>query len=242
MDKTSIGVIGAGQMGTQIGKVANEDHDVIFYDIDVMKSKRAAKVCQADYVEDIDLALRSHILFLAVPRKAVIEILQKHHSVVSEDMLWVNICTFVTLKDILGIVGKVKNVLSCKIIGHFEMMSPDNPCAFIIHDQSPQNDLTHIVDELFSKLGIVVYDNEEKYLEVNYIAASEGMKGVIRAANLLKRMDIRGEVIEAAVKHVFLGTARQFPFLEPDYFHDLVYQRNPGLRELNREILEGLKP
>jgi hypothetical protein len=51
-------------------------------------------------------------------------------------------------------------------------------------------------------------------------------------------MDISYSVIEAAVKQILTGTAGQFPYEEHDYFHDLVNQRNPGLKELNSEILK----
>jgi pyrroline-5-carboxylate reductase len=182
--------------------------------------------------------LNSDILFLAVPKSAVLELFEKYYAQVPKETLWVNICTFITLKDIQGLTGDARNVVSCKIIGHFEMMSPANKCAFVIHDESPAGELTSIVESVFRKVGIVVHDNEEKYLEVNYIAASEGMKGVIRAANILKGLHIDTQIINAAIRQLFIGTARQFPYPSPDYFHNLVYQRNPGLKELNDEILK----
>ena len=49
MKKTKVSIIGAGQMGTQIGKVASEQHEVIFFDKDSSRSREAAKRFHAKY-------------------------------------------------------------------------------------------------------------------------------------------------------------------------------------------------
>jgi hypothetical protein len=67
------------------------------------------------------------------------------------------------------------------------------------------------------------------------------MRGVINVANLLRTMDIKHEIIKAAINQIFVGAAQQFPYPEPDYFQHLVYQRNPGLLALNEEILKIFK-
>ncbi len=87
-------------------------------------------------------------------------------------------------------------------------------------------------------MGIVIYDDEEKYLKVNYMAAEEAMKSVINLARKLQNMKMKSHVVNAAIKQIFLGTAQQFPYEEPDYFHDLVYQNIPELKGLNEEILK----
>ena len=233
-----VGVIGAGQMGLQIGKVSSEDHDVIYYDIDRTKSRRAAIESHARYDDEIKDVLKSHVIFLAVPKDGVTDLLKRYHPIVSRDTLWVNISTFVTLKEIMMITGDVSNIVSCKIIGHFERISPSHRCAFVIHKEHPDSRLMETVEKIFRRVGITVYDDENRYLEVNYIAAAEAMKGVLNTAAKLKDLNIQNQIIEAAVQQVFLGTAGQFPYRNPDYFHDLVYQRNPELKELNHEILK----
>jgi hypothetical protein len=237
MKKMKVGIVGAGQMGTQIGKVASDDHDVIFYDIDRGKSRHAADKLNVRYEDELHEILRSHIIFLAVPGNAVIELLKEYQGSVSKETLWVNISTFVTLKEMISVTGDGSNLVSCKIIGHFEMMSPTNPCAFVIHQVHPENDLTSIVEKIFKRVGITIYDDENKYLEINYIAAAEAMRGVLNVAKLLRSLDIQFPIIEAAIKQVFVGSAGQFPYANPDYFHDLVYKRNPELKKLNQEIL-----
>jgi len=238
MKKKMVGVIGAGQMGFQIGKVAKKDHDVVFFDIDQGKSKSAAKQLHTRYGDEIQKTLESDIIFLAVPGKDVIECLEKHHTTVSKETLWVNISTFVTLKDMKAVTRDASNMASCKIIGHSEMMSPTSQCVFVIHHVHPENELMSVVEAIFEKVGITIYDDESKYLEVNYIAAAESMRSALHVADILRSMDISYPVIEAAVKQILTGTASQFPYEEHDYFHDLVYQRNPGLKELNSEILK----
>jgi pyrroline-5-carboxylate reductase len=233
-----VGVIGAGQMGSQIGKVSSEDHDVIYYDIDGTKCRRTAIESRARYEDEIKEVLRSHIIFLAVPRDGVIDLLKGYHAIVPRETLWVNISTFVTLKEIMMITGDVSNIVSCKIIGHFERISPVHPCAFVIHSEHPDSPLMETVEKIFKKVGATVYDDETRYLEVNYIAAAEAMKGVLNTAKKLKDLNIQGQIIEAAVQQVFVGTAGQFPYRNPDYFHNLVYQRDPELKELNSEILK----
>ena len=239
-ENIKISVIGAGQMGTRIGEVASRDHDVIFFDIDPEKMQQAANRYGAQTADDLRNALSSHILFLAVPGSVVIELLKDYYAAVSKDTLWVNISTFVTLKNMVEITGKSRNIVSCKIIGQSEMVSDDNPCAFILDSTHSENALISVVEDIFKKVGVVIIDDEEKYTEVNYIAASEGMKGVLSVANTLRNMGLQREVIEAAVKHVFLGTVQHFPFEAPDYFIDLIYDRNPGLRESNETLLKAL--
>jgi pyrroline-5-carboxylate reductase len=235
--KAKVSVIGAGQMGTQIGKVASKQHEVIFFDKDLDRSKEAAHRFHSKYENNIFEVLDSPIIILAVSGNAVIDLIRKYHAQSPRETLWVNISTFVTLKDIKDITGDVDNVLSCKIIAHFERMSLESKCVFVIHNEHPENALTATLEGIFREAGIVIYDDEEKYLEVNYLAAQEAMKSVIHLAGKLQSMDMGSHVINAAVKQVFLGTAQQFPFAKPDYFHDLVYQKTPGLKRLNEDIL-----
>jgi hypothetical protein len=54
----------------------------------------------------------------------------------------------------------------------------------------------------------------------------------------LREKGIGEQVINAAIRQIFIGSALQFPYVEPDYFHELVYQRNPELKELNEGILK----
>ena len=44
MGNAKIVIVGAGQMGTQIGKAACKGNDVIFYDIDHERSRSVAKL------------------------------------------------------------------------------------------------------------------------------------------------------------------------------------------------------
>ena len=241
MGNVKVAVVGAGQMGTQIGKTACKDNDVIFYDIDQDKSRSAARLCNARYSDTAQEIITTDIVFLCVPKKGVIEWLQKSYSKASMETVWVNICTFLTLKDILDFTGSAENIVSCKIIGHFQMISPTSRGVFIIHPEHPENERMLTIEKILKNVGEVIYDDEGKYLEVNYIAASEGMKGVLHTANLLRKRGLKDQVIHAAIRQVFIGTALQFPYAEPDYFHELVYQRNPGLKELNENILKNFK-
>ncbi len=100
------------------------------------------------------------------------------------------------------------------------------------------NPLTSYVEKIFQKVGIAIFDDENKYTDVNYIAATESMKGAIYTADKLRKMKIKRQIIEVAIKQVFVGTAGQYPYEEPDYFHELVYKKNPGLKELNQDILK----
>ena len=76
MGNAKIVIVGAGQMGTQIGKAACIDNDVIFYDIDHEKSRSAAKLNNAGYSDTLHEIEVPDIVFLCVPRNAVTEILQ----------------------------------------------------------------------------------------------------------------------------------------------------------------------
>ncbi|MBW1802336.1 MAG: NAD(P)-binding domain-containing protein [Deltaproteobacteria bacterium] len=240
-ENKSISVFGAGQMGTRIGEVACREHDVVFFDIDPEKAQQSADRFGGRSANDIRQALDSQILFLAVPGSAVIQLLKDHYSAVSMDTLWVNISTFVTLKDMQAVTGKSGNIISCKIIGQSELVSDENPSAFIIDSSQSESSLVPVVGDIFKKVGVVIFDHEEKYREVNYIGAAEAMRGVIYVANTLRDMGLQKEVIRAAITQVFIGTAIQFPYANPDYFHDLVYGRNPGLRKSNEKLLDALK-
>ena len=237
MIKMKIAIVGAGQMGTQIGKAASESHNVIFYDIDPEKSRSAAELINAEYSDSLQDILTARIIFLCVPGKAVTDLLREYHSKTRTEVLWVNISTFVTLKDLIQRVGPADNIVSLKIVGHFERISPDNKGVFVIHEKHPANEQMTEVKKILKGVGTVIYDDEEKYLEVNYIAAAEAMKGVLNTANLLKMQGLDDQVLQAAVKQVFVGTALQFPYAKPDYFHELVYERNPGLRSINENLL-----
>jgi len=238
MANAKIVIVGAGQMGTQIGKAACKDNDVIFYDIDQEKSRSVAKLNNAGYSNNLQEIDTPDIVFLCVPKNAVIEILQNDDANVSTETLWVNISTFITRKEITDITGSSENIVSCKIIGHFERISPTNKGVFVIHSEHPENERMAVVEDILQNVGTVIYDDEEKYREVNYIAAAEAMKGVLHTATLLREKGMGELVINAAVRQIFIGSALQFPFAESDYFLELVYQRNPGLRELNEGILK----
>jgi pyrroline-5-carboxylate reductase len=229
MGKAKISIVGAGQMGTQIGKAACKDNDVIFYDIDHDKSRSAAKLYNAGYSNTLQEIDTPDIIFLCVPKNAVMELIHNDYVKGSTETLWVNICTFITRKEIINTTGS------------FERISPTNKGVFIIHSEHPENERMAVVEDILQNVGAVIYDDENKYLEVNYIAASEAMKGVLHTANLLREKGIGEKVINAAIRQIFIGSALQFPYAEPDYFHELVYQRNPGLKELNEGILKMFK-
>ncbi len=73
MKKTKVSIIGAGQMGTQIGKAASKQHEVIFFDKDSSRSKEASKRFHAKYENNLPIVLNSPIIILAVAGDVVID-------------------------------------------------------------------------------------------------------------------------------------------------------------------------
>jgi prephenate dehydrogenase len=68
MGNAKIAIVGAGQMGIQIGKSACKDNDVIFYDIDHDKSRSAAQLFNAGCSNTLQEINTPDIIFLCVPK------------------------------------------------------------------------------------------------------------------------------------------------------------------------------
>lgn len=221
-----IGIIGAGQMGNALGRAAAlNGYNTIFFDIDTKKAQEAALNSKADFTIDINEIFNSNIIFLALHKDAVLNFFTNYYKSVSLKSVCVNISTFVTMNDIRNITKDISRIISCKIIGHFLKVASVKS-VFVLDTNSEKN---KDVEEILGSIGEVIYGSENDYVQLNYLAAEAAMRSTLTLVKQLKEMGYKESVIYAAVKSVFIGTAEQFPFLKPDYFHNMVYKNNPDI-------------
>lgn len=221
------GVVGAGMMGSNIVKSAAKAGCVRIYDIDYRKACKCAADFRQSACRTIDGLLDCEVIFLAVPGDTVIPVLERYLEK-TPDTVWVNVSTLVSGENLKNTFPENGNIVSIKIIGQADsMMGGMTPV--IIVDPAYDGILNEEISGILWGIGEVVSDYENKYMDVNLYAAEAAMLTAKSLADKLHALDINEKVIHAAIKSVFTGTAAQFPYINPDYFHKLVFERHPDI-------------
>lgn len=224
-----IGVIGVGNMGEHLAASSSLVGKVRVYDIDSEKAEAVASKLGITFLNDIEGLLKSDIIFLAIPGNSVIPLLKENLKKSGPKTLWINVSTLVSIKDIKEAFPASKNIGSIKIIGEAGAMHSGTKPVIIV-DPLYKNVFTEDVHKILNGVGDVIVDYELKYLNINLYAAEVAMLSCLSLAKKLSDNGIDNKVINAAVKGVLVGTSRQFPYENPDYFHELVYQIHPDIK------------
>ncbi len=220
-------------MGSILAKHAAKIGQVCVFDIAGQKSKEIALRYGVNFSEQMEEALEADIVFLAIPKDEAVSVINNFSR--NGCQLWVNFSTLLTKRNIRTLFPYTKNLVSVKIIGEADAINRGIPPVFVI-DPDFRTLVNNDVLSLLKEIGAVIFDCEEKYEMVNYLAAELAMLAATQLAKKLKKKGIAAAAIEAAIKGVFVGTVSQFPYDEPDYFHQLVFAKHANLVNHLKEV------
>ncbi len=233
---TTIGIMGLGRMGIQLARRATTicDH-VIGFDVKPTRVQRLQGLERVDSPEAMGVA---DLIILAVPSLAVPELAEKYAACWTNACV-VDICTQRESYEDVPLFG-VSRVIMAKLIAEADMLAEGEPGSVLLSaDASVSSTHLQLAKRLFDTVGKVSLNLDcNDSGNINRIAAHAAMQATLNLTVQLRALGADTATVAAAVGNVFIGTAKQYPFTPPDYFHRKVLSYDPDLAEIYTVITE----
>lgn len=188
----------------------------------IISQRKAKAVALADEVGGVAAdqwsAVRGcHVVFLAIPGSAMVQVLQEIAPHLDEGALAVNMATDVMTDDLAAQVPKVR-LAAAKVIGHAREMALGSPGVIVLDHVSPADE--DRLRPLLEGLGAVVGDREAKVMAAAAAVAEAMVKVEAELRKRLEEIGLDRSLVQAAIATTGPGVLRSLsqgdagPFLQ----------------------------
>jgi pyrroline-5-carboxylate reductase len=205
----TIAIVGTGRMGSLIARKIKDKYRILLVDKDIRRCGNLAKDIHSIATGNLEVVKDADYIILALPDRVIRDILPNINSFLKGHQIVINISTSTMKKDLLDKISYRQNLISVKIIGHYEEINLGEIPLIIIEETAKDEIKTKMI-EIFSNIGIVLFGNEEDVEKVNTIAGEEAIKAAINIKNRLMEQNIKQEYWSIAIRNVASGTMKAF--------------------------------
>lgn len=210
-----VAVIGAGRMGSIVGKQLPNDVEKLIIDTDEAKAKALAEEIGGSYALTLDAAKDSDIIDVVLPTPAVNPVMSQLADIAKDGAILMNMATSAFIDEAVRAKNPQIHMIDTKIIGHAMSMSQGSPCFVVVNtkDQAIFDKIQHILPG-YKK---VVMGNSDVVSEINSIGSSEGIRAAVKVRKMLKKYNIPKDWEDIVIYTVCAGTMRSY--VENDLGH-----------------------
>ncbi|HCP15576.1 MAG TPA: hypothetical protein DIT32_07450 [Peptococcaceae bacterium] len=210
-----VAVIGAGRMGSIVGKQLPNDVEKLIIDTDETKAKALAEEIGGAYALTLDAAKDADIIDVVLPTPAVNPVMGQLADIAKDGAILMNMATSAFIDEAVRAKNPKVHMIDTKIIGHAMSMSQGSPCFVVVNteDQAIFDKIQHILPG-YKK---VVMGNSDVVSEINAIGSSEGIRAAVKVRKMLKKYDIPKDWEDIVIYTVCAGTMRSY--VENDLGH-----------------------
>lgn len=205
----TIAIIGTGRMGSLIARKIKDKYRILLVDKDIRRCGNLAKDIHSIATGNLEVIKDADYIILALPDRVIRDILPNINSFLKGHQIVINISTSTMKKDLLDKINYRQNLISVKIIGHYEEINLGE-IPLIIIEETAKDEIKAKMIEIFSNIGIVLFGNEEDVEKVNTIAGEEAIKAAINIKSRLMEQNIKQEYWSVAIRNVASGTMKAF--------------------------------
>lgn len=210
-----VAVIGAGRMGSVVGRQLPDDVEKLILDTEEVKAKALADRIGGSYALTLDAAKDADIIAVILPTSEIDPTMDQLVRIAKDDAIIMNMATKGTVDSKIAEKNNRIHILETKIIGHARSMEQGAPAYVVVktEDQMLLEKIRHILP-VFKK---VLMGNTDTISEIAKIGSSEGIRAAITVRKLLKSYNIPKDWEDIVIYTICAGTMRSY--VENDLGH-----------------------
>ncbi|EGW37257.1 NAD(P)-binding domain-containing protein [Desulfosporosinus sp. OT] len=210
-----VAVIGAGRMGSVVGRQLPDDVEKLIIDTDEAKAKVLADEIHGGFATTLDAAKVSDIIAVVLPTAGIDPVMDQLVWIAKDDAIIMNMATKGTVNPQIIEKNNRVHIVDTKIIGHAKSMEQGAPAYVVVktEDQVLLKKIQHILPG-FKK---VLMGNADIIPDIAKIGSSEGIRAAIAVRKLLKQYNIPKDWEDIVIYTVCAGTMRSY--VENDLGH-----------------------
>jgi len=210
-----VAVIGAGRMGSVVGRQLPDDVEKLIIDINEAKAKVLAEEIGGSYASTLDAAKMADVIAVMLPTPEIDAVVNQLVRVAKDGAIIMNMATNGTVDEKVREKNDRIIIVDTKIIGHAMSMVQGSPAYVVVktEDQVLLEKIQYVLPG-FTK---VLMGNVDIIPEIAKIGSSEGIRAAIMVRKLLKRYNIPKDWEDIVIYTVCAGTMRSY--VENDLGH-----------------------
>jgi len=210
-----VAVIGAGRMGSIVGKQLPSNVEKLIIDTNEEKAKACAEEIGGTYALTLDAAKDADIIDVVLPTPAVNPVIDQLAGIVKDGAIIMNMATSAYVDEAIRAKNPKIHIVDTKIIGHAMSMSQGSPCFVVVNTKDTE--IFKTIQSILPGYKKVVMGNSDVVSEINAIGSSEGIRAAVKVRKMLKKYDVPKEWEDIVIYTVCAGTMRSY--VENDLGH-----------------------
>lgn len=210
-----VAVIGAGRMGSVVGRQLPDDVEKLIIDMNEAKAKVLAEEIGGSYALTLDAAKMADVIAVMLPTPEIDAVVNQLVRVAKDGAIIMNMATNGTVDEKVREKNDRIIIVDTKIIGHAMSIVQGSPAYVVVktEDQVLLEKIRYVLPG-FTK---VLMGNADIIPEIAKIGSSEGIRAAIMVRKLLKRYNIPKDWEDIVIYTVCAGTMRSY--VENDLGH-----------------------
>lgn len=210
-----VAVIGAGRMGSVVGKQLPDDVEKLIVDNDELKARALAEEIKGSYASDLHAVRECEIIAIVLPTPAINPLLDQLVGIVKDGAILMNMATSGTVDSGIKQLNDQIHIVDAKIIGHAMSMTQGSPAYVIVKTEDQR--LFEKIEHILPGFKKVLMGNADIVADIAQIGSSEGIRAAINVRKLLKPYNIPKDWEDIVIYTVCAGTMRSY--VENDLGH-----------------------
>jgi len=203
-----VAVIGAGRMGSVVGRQLPDDVRKLIIDTDEAKAKALAEQINGTYALILDAAQDADLILVVLPTPAINPVMDQLVDIAKDGAILMNMATNGTVAaEIIEKNNKI-HIVDTKIIGHAMSINQGSPAFVVVktEDEGVFENIRHIL----SGYKKVVMGNADIVPDIAKIGSEEGIRAAITVRKLLKKYNIPKDWEDIVIYTICAGTMRSY--------------------------------
>lgn len=210
-----VAIIGAGRMGSIVGKQLPEDVEKIIIDTDEAKAKALAEAIDGTYATSLTAAKDADVIDVVLPTPAVNPVMDELSGIAKDGAILMNMATSAFVDEAIRAKNPNIHIIDTKIIGHAMSMSQGSPCYVVV--KTDNEEIYKVIASILPGYKKVVMGDADVVGKINSIGSGEGIRAAVTVRKLLKKYNIPRDWEDIVIYTVCAGTMRSY--VENDLGH-----------------------
>lgn len=210
-----VAIIGAGRMGSIVGKQLPGDVEKIIIDTDEAKAKELAAAIGGTYATELSAVKDADVVDVVLPTPAINPVMAELAAIVKDGAILMNMATGAFVDDAIRAKNPRIQIIDTKIIGHAMSMSQGSPCYVVVKTEDDKAFET--IAYILPAYKKVVKGDADIVGKINSIGSGEGIRAAVKVRKMLKEYAIPKDWEDIVIYTVCAGTMRSY--VENDLGH-----------------------
>ena len=210
-----VATIGAGRMGSVVGRQLPDDVEKLIIDTDEAKARILAKEIGGTYALTLDAAKDADMIAVILPTPAIDPVMDQLVRIAKDGAIIMNMATNGTVDSKIKEKNKRIHIVDTKVIGHAKSIEQGSPAYVVVNTEDHM--LLEKIQTILSGFKKVLMGNTEIIPDIAKIGSSEGIRAAITVRKLLKPYNIPKDWEDIVIYTVCAGTMRSY--VENDLGH-----------------------